>query len=78
MSHEPAFLSDFFNFHLYPVITEKFCKNGSSINTLKKVLASNIRIVQLREKEYSKKKDNGNGLSIQERNKKDRGEINNK
>ncbi len=46
---------DFFNFHLYPVITEKFCKNKSSIKTLKQIIKADIKIVQMREKEYSKK-----------------------
>ncbi len=46
---------DFFNFNLYPVITEKFCKNKSSIKTLKQIIKANIKIVQMREKEYSKK-----------------------
>jgi thiamine-phosphate pyrophosphorylase len=40
---------------IYPVITEKFCSNGSSLLTLKQVLQGGARIVQLREKELSKK-----------------------
>ncbi|HRU40071.1 MAG TPA: thiamine phosphate synthase [Candidatus Goldiibacteriota bacterium] len=39
---------------IYPVITEKFCLNGSSIRTLEQVLKAGIKIVQLREKEYPK------------------------
>ena len=44
-------------FHgIYPVITEKFCLNGSSIKTLKAALKGGAKIIQLREKEYPKKK----------------------
>jgi thiamine-phosphate pyrophosphorylase len=44
-----------FNFNIYPVITEKFCKNKSAVDTLRILVDSGIKIVQLREKEYSKK-----------------------
>jgi thiamine-phosphate pyrophosphorylase len=39
---------------LYAVITEKFCRNGSSVETLKQVLAGGVKLVQLREKDYPK------------------------
>jgi thiamine-phosphate pyrophosphorylase len=39
---------------LYAVITEKFCGNGSSVETLKQVLAGGVKLVQLREKDYPK------------------------
>jgi thiamine-phosphate pyrophosphorylase len=39
---------------VYPVITEKFCLNGSSIKTLREVLKGGAKIVQLREKDYPK------------------------
>jgi thiamine-phosphate pyrophosphorylase len=42
------------SFDIYPVITEKFCKNGSSVETLKQVMDGGAKIVQLREKEYPK------------------------
>ncbi|MFC1595844.1 thiamine phosphate synthase [Candidatus Margulisiibacteriota bacterium] len=42
------------DFHIYPVITEKFCRNGSSIETLKELIAAGVKIVQLREKDKSK------------------------
>lgn len=35
-------------FHIYPVITEQFCSNGSAVKTLKDCLYSGIKIVQLR------------------------------
>jgi thiamine-phosphate pyrophosphorylase len=41
---------------IYPVITEKFCLNGSSIKTLKQVLKGGAKIVQMREKDYPRKK----------------------
>ncbi len=40
---------------IYPVITEKFCKNKDWLKTLKAVLEGGAKIVQLREKEKSKK-----------------------
>lgn len=39
-----------FNYGLYPVITEAFCKGRSSLEVLKAVAAGGARIVQLREK----------------------------
>jgi len=39
---------------IYPVITEKFCLNGSSVKTLEKVLKGGAKVVQLREKTYDK------------------------
>lgn len=39
---------------IYPVITEKFCLNGSGTETLKQVLKGGAKIVQLREKDYPK------------------------
>jgi thiamine-phosphate pyrophosphorylase len=41
---------------IYAVITEKFCLNGSSINTLKDVLKAGVKIVQLREKNMNRDK----------------------
>lgn len=49
-------MRDFFDFDIYPVITEKFCRNGSAVETLKQVLGGGAKIVQLREKEYDKGK----------------------
>jgi len=40
---------------LYAVITEKFCKGRSSEDVLKQVIAAGVKLVQLREKELSKK-----------------------
>ena len=45
-----------FNCDIYPVITERFCKNGSSVETLKRAVDGGARAVQLREKEYPKGK----------------------
>ncbi len=45
-----------FNFNIYPVITSEFCKNGSSVETLKILAKTGIKIVQLREKDCSKRK----------------------
>lgn len=42
-------------FDIYPVITERFCRNGSSVKTLKEVIKGGVKIVQLREKEKSKR-----------------------
>jgi thiamine-phosphate pyrophosphorylase len=39
---------------LYPVITREFCRNGSSLETLKQVLQAGARMVQLREKDPEK------------------------
>ncbi len=44
-----------FNFNIYPVITGKFCKNNSPLETMKILAKTGIKIVQLREKEISKK-----------------------
>jgi thiamine-phosphate pyrophosphorylase len=41
---------------IYAVITEKFCRNGSSVETLRQVLAAGVKLIQLREKNYSKDK----------------------
>ncbi len=41
---------------IYAVITEKFCRNGSSIETLRQALAAGVKIIQLREKDCSKDK----------------------
>jgi len=41
-------MHSFPDFHIYPVITEQFCKNSSAIQTLKECLAAGIKIVQLR------------------------------
>ncbi|MFA5927795.1 MAG: thiamine phosphate synthase, partial [Candidatus Margulisiibacteriota bacterium] len=42
-------------FNIYPVITERFCRNGSAVLTLKELAKAGARIVQLREKDRSKK-----------------------
>ena len=47
----PAPWSEAF-YGVYPVITEKFCLNGSGIKTLREVLKGGAKIVQLREKDY--------------------------
>lgn len=47
---------DFHNFDIYPVITERFCRNGSAVETLKQVLSGDAKVVQLREKDYPKGK----------------------
>lgn len=39
---------------IYAVITEKFCRNGSSLDTLREVLEAGVKIVQLREKEIKR------------------------
>lgn len=44
-----------FQFGLYPVITEEFCNGKSSIDVLKMVISAGVRIVQLREKNLTKK-----------------------
>jgi thiamine-phosphate pyrophosphorylase len=49
----PAPWSEAF-YGVYPVITEKFCLNGSSIKTLKQVLKGGAKIIQMREKDYPK------------------------
>ncbi|MCE5300230.1 MAG: thiamine phosphate synthase [Spirochaetia bacterium] len=36
---------------IYAVITEKFCRNGSSVETLEQVLAAGVKLIQLREKD---------------------------
>jgi thiamine-phosphate pyrophosphorylase len=41
---------------IYAVITEKFCLNGSSLETLKDVLGAGVKIVQLREKSMAREK----------------------
>jgi|ERR1035437_343209 thiamine-phosphate pyrophosphorylase len=51
----PAPWSEAF-YGVYPVITEKFCLNGSGIKTLREVLKGGAKIVQMREKDYPCKK----------------------
>jgi thiamine-phosphate pyrophosphorylase len=45
----------FFDAGIYPVITSKLCKSGDALKTLREVLDCGVPIVQLREKEFSKK-----------------------
>lgn len=40
---------------LYPVVTEKFCNGRKSLDILKELVDAGIKIVQLREKELSKR-----------------------
>lgn len=44
------------DFDIYPVITEEFCTFGSSVETLKRILDCGVKVVQLREKDYSRRK----------------------
>ncbi|MFC1478081.1 thiamine phosphate synthase [Candidatus Margulisiibacteriota bacterium] len=43
------------DFNIYPVITERFCRNGSAVKTLQELIKGGIKIVQLREKELPQK-----------------------
>ncbi|MCK4797234.1 MAG: thiamine phosphate synthase [Spirochaetes bacterium] len=44
-----------FNFGLYPVITQEFCNGRSMIEVLKDVIAGGVKVVQLRQKDFTKK-----------------------